>query len=776
MLSPEAQVAIEVAHHEAFQRRHSVCTLEHLLWALLHDPETADAIRHCGGDVKRMKRDLDGYLKKIDEVPEDQEVRLKVSLAFQRVVHRALDHVAGSRMDLVQGFNLLIAMYTEVDSYAPHFLEDHEVLRVDLTAFVSHGVSKIGEPAEAKVSQPGFERPDEDPETEGPPHVGAGADDDPSGNDKQATGRKLLQQFATNLNAEAAEGRIDPLVGREKEIERCIHVLARRKKNNPILVGDSGVGKTAIIEGLALKIHEGAVPEALRTATIWSLDMGSLLAGTKYRGDFEERLKGILKALEKETDAILFIDEIHTIIRAGAVEGGAMDTSNLLKPMLQAGRIRCVGSTTYKEFRSQFEKDRALARRFQKVEVPEPSLEDTVKILEGLRPKYEEFHGVKYTHKSLESAAELASKHLKELKLPDKAIDLIDEAGAALKLLSGDKKRTTVTHKDIERILATMAQIPTKQVSRDDKEVMKHLDEELKKVIFGQDKAVAELSVAVKVARAGIGSDQKPIASFMFTGPTGVGKTEVARQLAELLGVPLVRFDMSEYMESHTVSRLIGAPPGYVGFDQGGQLTEAIAKTPYCVLLLDEIEKAHQQVFNILLQVMDHGTLTDNNGRSADFRNVIIIMTSNVGARDVAKGGIGFGRGPGAGDDDEAFKRTFSPEFRNRIDAKISFSSLDRPVVLRIVDKFLRELQQQLDKRKVVLTATDAARNYFAEKGFDPAMGARPLARIIRSEVKTPLSDELLFGRLEKGGEVIIDFVDGKLTFAYPGALAAASA
>ena len=754
MLSPETQVAIELAQHEAFERRHSVCSLEHLLYALLHDPETADVLKHCGANILELKSELDEYLKLIERVPEDRDVSLTLSHGFQRAIRTAVLHVQSSRMELVKGFNLLIAMFQEQDSFATHFLEAHDVSRLDLVSYVSHGVSKTDE--------------DEEMEAHPPFDLDGDALGDEDGEGRKRDAKDPREAFCTNLNAQAAEGGIDPLIGRRAEVERCIHILSRRRKNNPILVGDSGVGKTAIVEGLALKIHEGGVPAPLANAVIFALDMGSLLAGTKYRGDFEERLKAVLKALKKLPHAILFIDEIHTIIGAGATEGGTMDTSNLLKPELQSGKLRCIGSTTYKEFRNHFERDRALSRRFQRIEVLEPSVADTVKILEGLRPKYEEFHGIKYTSSAIEAAAELAAKYLRDLRLPDKAIDLIDEAGAAAKLLPGSHKKTQVGKKDIEKVLATMAQIPSTQVSVDDREALKTIEADLKKTVFGQEAAIEQLATAIKLARAGIGNETRPVGSFMFTGPTGVGKTELAKRLAELQGIALIRFDMSEYMERHTVSRLIGAPPGYVGFDQGGLLTEAVTKTPHAVLLLDEIEKAHPDVFNILLQVMDHGTLTDNNGRSADFRNIILIMTSNVGAREVARGGIGFGRSAGAGDDEEAYKRAFSPEFRNRIDAKIQFLPLDMDVMALIVDKFLRELQDQLTKKRVTLTVTAEARSLLAVKGYDPAFGARPLARVVKTEVKQPLGDELLFGRLARGGEVVVGSQDGKLTFTFP--------
>ena len=751
MISPEVQVAIELAQHEAYSRRHGICTLEHLLFALLHDPDTSRIVRRSGGDVDRIKHQVHEYLQNVDAIPDDQDLQITLSVGFQRALRRAILHVQGSRMELVTGSNVLIAMFSEPDSFAKYFLESNDVTRLNVVSYISHGPDDDDDDDDGDTH--GFERP--------------GGESEESEDGRSEKKKDPLEQFCTNLNEVAAEGRIDPLIGRKKEVQRLVHVLSRRRKNNPILVGDSGVGKTAIVEGLARKIYEGDVPEPMLGAIVYSLDMGSLLAGTKYRGDFEERLKAVLNALDKIEGSVLFIDEIHTIIGAGATEGGTMDTSNLLKPALQSGTLRCIGSTTYKEFRNHFERDRALARRFQKIEVLEPSVEETIKILTGLKPRYEEFHGARYTRPAIVAAAELAAKYMKDQRLPDKAIDLIDEAGAANKLRSASQRRETIGAKDVETILSTMAQIPPKQVSRDDRESLRTLPIDLKRVIFGQDRAVDELATAIKLARAGIGNEDRPVGNFMFTGPTGVGKTELARQLAFHLGIELLRFDMSEYMERHTVSRLIGAPPGYVGFDQGGLLTEAVTKTPHCVLLLDEIEKAHPDVFNVLLQIMDHGTLTDNNGRSADFRNVILIMTSNVGARDVAKGKVGFGRGRGQGDDTVAYKKAFSPEFRNRVDAKIAFDPLSMPTMLRIVDKFITQLQQQLEVKKVTLNATDPAREYLAEKGFDPAMGARPLARLIKTEIKQCLGDELLFGRLSRGGEVTVDKGDEGLTFSY---------
>ena len=747
MISPELQIAIELAQHEAIARRHPIVTLEHLLLALLHDPETEDVIRNSGGDPRAMRTVVKEHLDGMESTPDDEALELTVSDAFQRAVRRAILHTQGAKKSQAKGPNVLVAIFGERDSFARYFLEANQVTRLDVVSYLSHGKSKAApEPAPTQHS---IEKPE-------PQLTGGGAPKKAGGLD-----------YCENLWEMAARGEIDPLIGRKPEVERLVHVLARRRKNNPLLVGDPGVGKTAIILGLARRIYERDVPEVLLDTRIYSLEMGTLLAGTRYRGDFEERLKAVVDALMAEERAILFIDEIHTIVGAGSTEGGSMDTSNLLKPVLGSGKLRVIGSTTYTEFRKHFEKDRALARRFQKIDVDEPSIEDAIRILQGLKPRYEEFHGVRYTQPALEAAVELSAKHLRDHKLPDKAIDLMDEAGAMNKLRPPAQRRETIGRKDIERVLGTIAQVPMSQVDRDDKAALKTLAVDLSAVIFGQDAAIKQLATAVKLSRAGIGSEEKPIGCFMFTGPTGVGKTEVARQLAKLLGIALVRFDMSEYREAHTVSRLIGAPPGYVGFDKGGLLTEAVTKTPHCVLLLDEIEKAHGDIFNILLQVMDHGSLTDNNGRTANFRNAILIMTSNVGARDVARGGIGFGRAAGQGDDTEAYNRAFSPEFRNRVDAKIGFQPLDMGIMLLIVDKFVAELDGQLAKKRVTLTVTPEARAWLAEKGFDPAMGARPLARVIRNSIKQPLSDEVLFGQLENGGAVTIGAADDALTFTY---------
>jgi ATP-dependent Clp protease ATP-binding subunit ClpA len=752
-MSPEVEIALSVAANDAARRRHEYVTIEHLLYALLLDETTAGIVRHCGGDPASVKKRLDRYLTDELEPIEDTNAEApNPSLGVHRTIRRAVNHVRSSGKEEVTGANVLIAMYAERDSYAVRALEDEGVMRLDVTSYVAHGVSKIDEEQGGDAGK-----------------NGGGAEADVEG---ARPARDALKSYTVNLNEEARTSRIDPLIGRENEVTRIVQILARRKKNNPLLVGDAGVGKTAIAEGLALKIHRGEVPQALRGATVYALDMGSLLAGTRYRGDFEERIKAVLKALQKIDHAILFIDEIHTIVGAGATTGGSMDASNLLKPALASGRLRCLGSTTFQEFRQHFEKDRALARRFQRVEVGEPSVEDTVKILSGLRKQYEDFHGVRYTDDTLRAAAELGAKYLHDRKLPDKAIDLIDETGAAKKLAAlPDSGVPVVEVADLEQVLARMAQIPPREVSTSDRERLKNLDTELKAVVYGQDAAIAQLVSAIKLSRAGLRSAEKPIGSFLLTGPTGVGKTEVAKQLAKVMGISFHRFDMSEYMEAHTVSRLIGAPPGYVGFDQGGLLTDAIAKTPHAVLLLDEIEKAHPQIFNILLQVMDHGRLTDHNGKQTDFRHVVLLMTSNIGARDLQRRAVGFG-GPGGSDRDKPsadreYKQLFSPEFRNRLDAKIAFGPLDPTVMISIVAKFIRELAEQLAARGVTLDLTDAATQTLAREGYDPDNGARPLARVIQDQIKQPLGDELLFGALEKGGHVTIDAVDGKLTFVF---------
>jgi ATP-dependent Clp protease ATP-binding subunit ClpA len=746
-ISPEVEIAFSLATREASRRRHEYVTIEHLLYALLFDQETAEVLRHAGANTKSLKKRLEQFLdEEVEPLPEEGESSPSLSLGFQRVVGRAAMHVQSSGKQELKGANVLVAMFGEKESPAVGMLGDEGVGRFDVVNYIAHGTSKIGQDDDATEREG-----DEEGEDEAGP--GAQPAKDP------------LAAFTTNLNAEAAEGRVDPLVGRELEVARTIQVLARRRKNNPLLIGDAGVGKTAIVEGLAQKIHQGEVPKPLREATVYALDMGALLAGTRYRGDFENRLKAVLKALEDKPGSVLFIDEIHTIIGAGAASGGTMDASNLLKPALASGRLRCIGATTFQEYRGHMERDSALARRFARIEIGEPSIDDTIGILKGLQKRYEEFHQVAYSPESLEAAAKLSARYLPDRKLPDKAIDLVDEAGASAKLAHGEGY--TVTVEDVELVVAKMAQIPPRQVSTNDKEQLRDLEPKLEGAIYGQKEAVHQLASAIKLARAGLRAPEKPIGSFLFTGPTGVGKTELAKQLAKVLGIGFLRFDMSEYQERHTVSRLIGAPPGYVGFDRGGLLTEAIAKTPHAVLLLDEIEKAHPDVFQVLLQVMDHGTLTDNNGKKSDFRHVVLIMTSNVGARELAQARVGFGERGNAGDDDKAFKNTFSPEFRNRLDARVMFKALDKGVMGRIVDKFVRELGDMLADRGVRIELTEGARAYLADKGFDPAFGARPLARVIETELKQKLGDEILFGSLEGGGKVIVDAKAGELAIAF---------
>jgi ATP-dependent Clp protease ATP-binding subunit ClpA len=749
-VSPEVEIAFSLAASEARRRQHEFICVEHLLYALLFDEETKKVVLHAGGDPDALRNKLDRYLsKEMESLPEAPPPR--PSQGFQRVVQRAARHVHTSGKEEVKGKNILVAIFAEPDSYAVHLLGSSGVDRLDVVNYISHGVSKIGEDDLERGGEGGAEAPPPDEEGEG----GAPAAKDP------------LAQFTVNLNREAQEGRIDPLIGRDKELMRCVHILARRRKNNPLLVGEAGVGKTAIAEGLAWKIVRGEVPDALKEATVFALDMGTLVAGTKFRGDFENRVKAVVRAVEKKPGAILFIDEIHTIIGAGAVSGGTLDASNLLKPALTSGKIRCIGSTTFDEFRSHVERDRALARRFQRVDVNEPSVAETTAILKGLKGRFEEFHGVSYADAAIEAAAQLSSKHLRDKRLPDKAIDVVDEAGAAVKLARG--KGATVELVDVQDTLAKMAQVPPKQITLDAREQLKGLEAGLKGVIFGQDAAIERIASTIKMSRAGLRSPEKPIGNFLFTGPTGVGKTELAKQLARILGIGFLRFDMSEYMERHAVSRLIGAPPGYVGYDHGGLLTEAAAKTPHAVLLLDEIEKAHPDIFNVLLQVLDHGTLTDNSGKAADFRHMIIIMTSNVGARDLAATKLGFGERATGGEDDKAYKNAFSPEFRNRLDARVRFAPLDPAVMNNIVDKFVRELSAQLADREVEVTVelTAAGREYLARKGYDRDQGARPLGRLIDDEVKRPLSDELLFGALKEGGKVVIDAEDGALRFTY---------
>jgi ATP-dependent Clp protease ATP-binding subunit ClpA len=746
-LKAEMEIALQVALSEAVRLRHEYAGLEHLLYALCHDPETVETLRHAGADITSLKSQLELHLNDdMEALSEDSEVMASPTLGVQRVIQRAAFHCQNAGSNEVAGPNVLVAMFAEPDCLAVGILEGMDVTRLDVVAYLSHQVSRLEEE--------GFGE-DADLDEEHNPMTRSRKPD--------AKGNPL-RDFCTNLTELAQQGGIDPLIGRKTEIERAVHIMARRRKNNPILVGESGVGKTAIVEGIALKVAAGQVPQHLENAQIFALDMGALLAGTRFRGDFENRMKSLLKALENEENAVLFLDEIHMLVGAGSASGSPMDASNMLKPALSGGQLRCVGTTTYEEFRNYFEKDRALARRFQKIDVLEPSVKETVQILAGLKERYEEFHGVHFTAAGLKSAAELAHRHLHDRRLPDKAIDLIDEAAAATKL----KGLKRVGAAEIERVVASMAQIPAKRVSRSDKSRLAGLAGDLKANIFGQDPAIEQLTNAIKLSRAGLRDPEKPIGSFLFTGPTGVGKTEAARQLSETLGIELVRLDMSEYMERHTVSRLIGAPPGYVGFDQGGLLTEAINRTPHAVLLLDEIEKAHPDVFNLLLQVMDHGTLTDNNGRKTDFRHVILIMTSNIGARDLQRRKPGFADQRIKGDDSLAYKNFFNPEFRNRLDARISFSELDPGVMSQIVDKLMAEMVEQLSEKKVKIKLTHAARKYLAEKGYDPQNGARPLARVIQEEIKTELSDEILFGRLQKGGEVVISVTKGSLVFTFP--------
>ncbi|MEM8962945.1 MAG: ATP-dependent Clp protease ATP-binding subunit ClpA [Acidobacteriota bacterium] len=743
-LSEDLQICLTVAINEAGRRGHEYAGLEHLLYALLLDEETASALQNAGADLDRLKGRLETYLRDELDADRDQLLEPRPSMAFRRVIARASEHVEGAGKDVITGNDLLVALFAEPDCWAVHLLELEGVTRLDIVSFLAHGVSKL------QPTFPGSRRVGSDGEEE---------DDEPVQTDD------ALGSFTQELTALARDGAIDPLIGREREIHRTLHILRRRRKNNPIYVGDPGVGKTALVEGLALKIVEGDVPKIFRDVQIFRLDLGALLAGTRYRGDFENRLKAVIAALGEQDRPILFIDEIHTLIGAGAAGRGTMDASNLLKPALQSGQLRCIGATTWEEYRQTFERDQALARRFQKVEVGEPSLAETIDILRGLRSRYEEHHQVPYQDEALEAAAQLAARHLRDRRLPDKAIDLMDEAGAAVALAEGEH----VSVDEVEKVLATMAQIPVRQVEGDDRERLRRLEGELKEVVFGQDVAIERLVAAIKVARAGLRSGDQPMGSFLLTGPTGVGKTEVARQLARILGVELLRFDMSEYMEQHSVARLVGAPPGYVGFDRGGLLTEAVSKTPHAVVLLDEIEKAHPEVFNILLQVMDHGTLTDANGKKADFRHVILLMTSNAGAREMARRGLGFGDDTNVqrGEDEKAYERLFTPEFRNRLDARLPFQALSPETMIAIVEKFVAELDVQLAEKNVRIRLTKAAREYFAQEGYDPAFGARPLARVIDEKIKRPLTDELLFGELVDGGAVLVDARDGDVALVY---------
>jgi len=747
MLSKSLEQSLHNALGLANEKRHEYATLEHLLLALTEDQDALAVLKACGVDVSKLRDDLSGYID--DELSNLVGVSMeeaKPTAGFQRVVQRAVIHVQSSGREEVTGANVLVALLSERESHAVYFLQEQEMTRFDAVSYISHGIAKVaGQTQERKVEGSGEEKAESE--------------------DVNKQGHEALDSYCVDLNKKAASGKIDPLIGREHEVERTIQILCRRTKNNPLYVGDPGVGKTAIAEGLAKRIVDGDVPEVLIDAQIFALDMGALLAGTRYRGDFEERLKAVVSELEQNPQAVLFIDEIHTVIGAGATSGGAMDASNLLKPALQSGGLRCIGSTTYKEYRSYFEKDRALVRRFQKIDVNEPSQEDAVKILRGLKPYYEEHHGVRYTAESLRTAVELSSKYIGDRKLPDKAIDVIDEVGAAQMLVPPSRRRKTIGVKEVEEIVAKIARIPPKSVSTDDKTVLQNLERDLKTVVFGQDEAIGSLSTAIKLARAGLREADKPIGNYLFSGPTGVGKTEVARQLSHILGVELIRFDMSEYMERHSVSRLIGAPPGYVGFDQGGLLTDQVDQHPHCVLLLDEIEKAHPDLFNVLLQVMDHGKLTDHNGKSVDFRNVILIMTTNAGAADLAKEAIGFARDSREGDDQEAIQRMFTPEFRNRLDAIVPFKQLSKDTIGRVVDKFVIQLEAQLADRNVAIELSQAARDWLGDKGYDKNYGARPLGRVIQEHVKKPLAEELLFGKLVKGGLVRIGVIDGKLAF-----------
>jgi ATP-dependent Clp protease ATP-binding subunit ClpA len=733
-----------MAFVEARQQRHEFITVEHLLLALLDNPSAAEVLRACAASIEDLRKSLVNFIKEnTPTVGGDEEVDTQPTLGFQRVIQRAIMHVqsTGSGKKEVTGANVLVAIFGEKDSHAVYYLHQQGVTRLDVVNFIAHGIKKSDPPEPAKNNEPG----------------GGEAEKEEQGGDAKGS---PLEQFTQNLNQLARDGKIDPLIGRENEVERVIQVLCRRRKNNPLLVGEAGVGKTAIAEGLAWRITQSEVPEVLADATVYALDMGALLAGTKYRGDFEQRLKGVLKALKDQPGSILFIDEIHTLIGAGAASGGTLDASNLLKPALSQGQIKCIGATTFTEYRGIFEKDAALSRRFQKVDVIEPSVEQTVEILKGLKSRFEDHHQVKYALTALQAAAELSAKYINDRHLPDKAIDVIDEAGAAQRILPKAKQKKTITRLEVEEIVSKIARIPPASVSTDDRGKLKTLDRDLKSVVFGQDAAIDALAAAIKMARSGLGKPEKPIGSFLFSGPTGVGKTEVAKQLAFIMGIELIRFDMSEYMERHAVSRLIGAPPGYVGFDQGGLLTEAISKKPHAVLLMDEIEKAHPDVFNVLLQVMDHGTLTDNNGRKADFRNVVIIMTTNAGAETLNKSTIGFTTKREQGDEMADIKRLFTPEFRNRLDAIINFRALDEEIILRVVDKFLLELEGQLAEKKVEVTFTDKLRAHLAKKGFDPLMGARPMQRAIQDTIRRALADELLFGRLTDGGRLTVDIDD----------------
>ena len=746
MLSKELEFTLNLAFKEAREKNHEFMTVEHLLYALLGNPSAVEVLRACGGNLEQLKQDVGIFLEETTpKLSEDDTRETQPTLGFQRVLQRAVFHVQSSDKTEVTGANVLVAIFSEQESQAVYFLNKLNITRLDVVNYISHGISKV------------YDQPEENTE-----------------NSEQAetadsTAKQPLETFAVNLNEQAAQGKIDPLIGRRAEVQRTIQILCRRRKNNPLFVGEAGVGKTALAEGLAKMIVEGEVPDVLLNCTLYALDLGALVAGTKYRGDFEKRFKAVLNQLRKEEGSILFIDEIHTIIGAGAASGGVMDASNLMKPMLASGELKCIGSTTFQEYRGIFEKDHALTRRFQKVDIKEPSVEETIDILKGLKTRFEEHHKIKYSARALRSAAELSDRYINDRHLPDKAVDVIDEAGAGQRLLPPSRRKKTVGIREIEHVISQMARIPEKTVSASDKEGLRHLERDLKMVVYGQDDAIETLSAAIKMARSGLGNEDKPIGSFLFAGPTGVGKTEVTRQLARIMGLELVRFDMSEYMERHTVSRLIGAPPGYVGYDQGGLLTEAITKNPHVVLLLDEVEKAHPDVFNLLLQVMDHGTLTDNNGRKADFRNVAIIMTTNAGAQDSSRASIGFTRQDHSSDAMEAIKRLFTPEFRNRLDAIVQFNALGPDHISRVVDKFIFELEAQLQEQNVTIEVDADARIWLAERGYDPKMGARPMARTIQQYIKKPLAEELLFGELAHGGHLIIHLGEDQLSFEIKG-------
>ena len=742
MLSKELEFTLNLAFKEAREKNHEFMRVEHLLYALLGNPSAVEVLRACGGDLESLKQDVGTFLEETTPKLSDDDTReTQPTLGFQRVLQRAVFHVQSSDKTEVTGANVLVAIFSEQESQAVYFLNKQNITRLDVVNYISHGISKIYEQPEENIENT------EERET------------------ADSTAKQPLETFAVNLNEQAAQGKIDPLIGRRAEVQRTIQILCRRRKNNPLFVGEAGVGKTALAEGLAKLIVDGDVPKILLNCTLYSLDLGALVAGTKYRGDFEKRFKAVLGQLKKEEGAILFIDEIHTIIGAGAASGGVMDASNLMKPMLASGELKCIGSTTFQEYRGIFEKDHALTRRFQKIDISEPSVEETIDILKGLKSRFEEHHKIKYSARALRSAAELADRYINDRHLPDKAVDVIDEAGAGQRLLPPSRRKKTVGVADIERVIAQMARIPEKTVSASDKEGLRNLERDLKMVVYGQDTAIETLSAAIKMSRSGLGNEDKPVGSFLFAGPTGVGKTEVTRQLARIMGLELVRFDMSEYMERHTVSRLIGAPPGYVGYDQGGLLTEAITKNPHVVLLLDEVEKAHPDVFNLLLQVMDHGTLTDNNGRKADFRNVVVVMTTNAGAQETTRASIGFTRQDHSSDAMEAIKRLFTPEFRNRLDAVVQFNPLDPTNITRVVDKFIFELEAQLHEQNVTIEVDSAARIWLAERGYDPKMGARPMARTIQQYIKKPLAEELLFGELAQGGHLIVHLESDELTF-----------